>query len=288
MKKQLKGLAFAIVLISGSLGFYAFKKYQQVKTATDVFRSIIYDGIYSSGNEETMWADSTMIIKRLSSWDTTRTETIGPRSLCNSNPVYFYYGLALSIGAGDVGDKYEKEALINFKQAFGKDLLGHSLQLPGKDYNKKPMYLKQFKADALKKAFDKLYKKPTEDFDGFAMQQIYDVTVKEYFRSCARVIADIMKKKPTFILLAADFKKKAVTNKDFYGPDAAYDIQKNILGDDYTPGQGMDSCMDGVDKLIGMMVRRQIDGTLPTLLSCTKTMLKDYDPEFYATIQSKF
>ncbi|MES2775920.1 MAG: hypothetical protein V4722_17220 [Bacteroidota bacterium] len=287
MKTLFKGLGLSIVLIIGSLSFFAFKKYQQVKTATDVFRSIIYDGIYSNANDITVWPDSTMIIARRPDWDTTRVDTIGPVSLCNSNPVYFYYKLAQGIGVGDI-ETYEKAALINFKQAFGKDLFGPGIKLPGKDYNNKPAFIKQFKADALKTAFDKLYKKPTEDFDGFAMQKIYDITVKDYFRSFAAVIGDIMKKKPMFVLLAADFKKKALTRKDFYGPEAAYDIQKKLLGEAYTPGQGLDNCIDGVDKIIGMMVRRHIDGTLPTLLTCAKTVLKDYDPEFYATIQNSF
>lgn len=287
MKKLLKGMALAAVVVFACTGLYAFKKYQEVKTAADVFRTVMYNGIYSYGDDDTQWPDSTMTKMVQMSWDTMQYRTKGAKSICGTSPAYFYRNMAEGIGAVDPESGYKKEALLNFKQAFGKDLLLFpGIKTAVKDYKGKPMYMNQFKADALKTAFDQLYKKPTEDFDGFALQRIYDIAAKEYFRSCATVIADVMKKKPQFIQLAMDYKKQVMTNKTFYGPNASGKAEEKLLGKDYTPNI---DCMDfGADRIIGIMMRRHIDGTLPTLLTCVKTMLKDYDPEFYTTIQSKF
>ncbi len=287
MKKILKGLGLAAVVAFACTGLYAFKKYQEVKTAAGVFRSLMYNGIYSYGDDNTQWPDSTMTATVQMSWDTAQYRTKGAKSLCGTSPAYFYRYMAEGIGAVDAESGYKKESLLNFKQAFGKDLLLFpGIKIAGKNYNGKTMYMNQFKADALKTAFDQLYKKPTENFDGYTLQRIYDIAAKEYFRSCATVIADVMKKKKQFIQLAIDYKKQVMTNKTFYGPNASVKAEEKLLGENYSPNI---DCMDfGADRIIGIMMRRQIDGTLPTLLTCVKTILKDYDPEFYTTIQSKF
>lgn len=284
MKKFLKSLGVTLLVITTCLGFYAFKKYQQVKTAADVFRSVMYSGVYSEKYTDNPWPDSNMTVELPTTWDTTRMYKKGALPLCGISPAYFYRNMAEGIGAIDVDYGYKPEALVNFKQAFGKDLLGPGVKLA--PISKKPVYMNQFKADALKAAFDKLYKKPTDDFDGFAMQEIYDIAAKTYFRSCATVIADVMKKKPLFIQLAMDYKKQVMTVKNFYGPNASRKAGEKLLGKDYSPDK---DCMEyGADRIVGMMMRRQTDGTLPTLLVCVKTMLKDYDPEFYETIKTAF
>lgn len=291
MKKFLKSLVVTVLVITTCLGLYAFKKYQQVKTAADVFKNIMYNAIYTTSSyDKKVWADSTLTFKRPTTWDSTVMETVGPDGICGTVPSYFYYNMAMSIGADDVNySGYSKQNLLEFKQAFGKDLLGANVPLAGRNFDKKPKVMKQFKADALKAAFNKLYKKPTEDFDGFAMQRIYDIAAKDYFRNCAQVVADVMKKKALFVKLSLDYKKQATTKKEFYGPDASYEAMKKILGEDYNPGQGTDGCMEyGADRILGIMMRRQLDGTLPTLLICAKTMLQDYDPEFYNTIKNAF
>ncbi|MES2775921.1 MAG: hypothetical protein V4722_17225 [Bacteroidota bacterium] len=286
MKKLLKAAALSLLLIIACTGFYAFKKYQQVKTAADIFRSVMYNGIYTFGDSDTEWPDTTMVVNIPPNWDTSRLVKKGPLNLCGTSPAYFYRFMAEGIGAVDPESGYSKESLQNFKQAFGKDLMGVPLKMATKTYDKKPILINQFKSDALKAAFDQLYKKPTEDFDGFALQKIYDIAAKDYFRSCATVIADVMKKKPMFIQLAMDYKRQATTVKNFYGPSASGKAEEKLLGKDYTPNA---DCMKyGADRIVGMMMRRHIDGSLPVLLTCVKTVLKDYDPEFYSTIQSRF
>ena len=285
MKKFLKALGLSGLLVITCLGFYAFKKYQQVKTAADIFRSVMYSGIYTEGYSDTQWPDSTMTVEVPTSWDTTRTTRKGALSICGNSPAYFYRNMAEGIGATEVEYGYKPEALLNFKQAFGKDLLAPGLKIPGKDDNGKPKTMNQFKADALKTAFDKLYKKPGDDFDGFAMQKIYDIAAKTYFRSCAYVIAKVMDKKAQFVKFAQEYKTAATTNKNFYGPKASSDIADKLLGKDYSPDK---DCMEyGADRIVGMMLRRQIDGTLPTLISCVKIMLQDYDPDFFDSIKSR-
>lgn len=290
MKKLLKSIAISTLVITICLGFYAFKKYQQIKTAADVFRDIMYNAIYTSGEEDYAWPDSALTVKRPRSYDTTQIETRGPSSMCYNSTAYFYSDLATSIGVNDVMTfGYNKNALLNFKQAFGKDLLGPKVLLAAKDYDKKPTYMLQFKADALQAAFEKLYKKPTDDFDGFAMQRIYNIGARDYFRNCAQVIADVMKRKSMFISLSLDYKKQALTKKDFYGPDAGYSAFEKLLGENYAPRQGLEGCMEGTaDRVVGILIRRQLDGTLPTLLVCAKTVLQDYDPVFYEKIKNQF
>ncbi|MEO7312195.1 MAG: hypothetical protein ABIX01_17460 [Chitinophagaceae bacterium] len=286
MKKLLKAAALSCFLIITCFGFYAFKKYQEIKTSADVFRSLIYSGIYSYGYNDTQWPDSAMVVNIPANWDTSRMVTKGPLSLCGSSPAYFYRFMAEGIGAIDPDNGYSKESLVNFKQAFGKDLMAAQLKTALKNYDKSPVFMNQFKADALKAAFDQLYKKPTDDFDGFALQKIYDIAAKDYFRSCATVVADVMKKKALFAQLATAYKSQALTNKNFYGPSAAADAEKKLLGKDYS--NNLECIRYGADRILGMMMRRQIDGSLQVLLTCVKTVLKDYDPEFYTTIEKKF
>ena len=45
---------------------------------------------------------------------------------------------------------------------------------------------------------------------------------------------------------------------------------------------------DYESRVIGTMLRRQCDGSLPVLLTCLKTVLKDYDPTFYNKVAMKF
>ena len=50
----------------------------------------------------------------------------------------------------------------------------------------------------------------------------------------------------------------------------------------------MAECSPAINRMLGTMLRRAGDGSLPAILLCMKTMMKDYDPEYYNKVALKF
>ena len=141
-----------------------------------------------------------------------------------------------------------------------------------------------FNADAIQAAFDSLYCKPEKKFKAFTYQQIYDLTLKKFCRESAEIIAQIFKKKPLFEQLSAGYKKSAAENSQFVGTTYTHEATEKIFGENYYQTF---SC-SGASYILGTMMRRQCDGSLPVLLKCFKKVLEDYDPDYYKEVKDKF
>jgi hypothetical protein len=151
-----------------------------------------------------------------------------------------------------------------------------------------------FDAMAIEATFKALYKKPTEKFKGIATyQRIYNASVKEFAIESASFMAEVMQNKKGFEEVTAKYKKAMETSDEFYGgslPDKVWEtiFDKSKLQKDedyyYYPDK---KCGYAQDILL-MMVRRNIDGTLPTLLKLFKQILQDYDKPTFEKYKNAF
>lgn len=211
-----------------------------------------------------------------------------PKNPCGSSPAYLYYALYMSLDSTAYWNyaafTYDKPVTDRFKTLFGQDIIKTRIKMAQKDYAGNTMEWRHYKAEGLQAAFDKLYQKPTTSFHGYGLQQIYNASVKEYARDIARVVAKVMTRKPEFENFAKQYMQDAMNKVDFEGQEFGNAVTGKLVG------QSGNQCVtNGYDtRVVGVMLRRQCDGSLPTLLKCLKTVLKDYDPEFYNQVSSKF
>ncbi len=185
-------------------------------------------------------------------------------------------------------DWYGKSFSNNYQRLLSTNLIKKSVDIKsGTKFN-------YFDEIALEKTFNALYKKPTEKFKGVATyQRIYDISVKGYGIEVADFIAKVMRNKKGFEKVTALYKKQMETSEEFYGnsyPDKTWqtifplaELEKD--GDYYNYPQL--KCGYASDILL-MLIRRNIDGTLPTLLKCFKQILQDYDKTTFNSYKDTF
>lgn len=121
-----------------------------------------------------------------------------------------------------------------------------------------------------------LYVAPSDGRYGASAQLLYDVGFKEMMRETARELGRYTQTKG-WMAAKTEKLKKAIA-KDPYAVRTLYDAWANELpppGENGEPGYA-----DG--NLVGMLMRRSLDGTLPPLLAAFGKVLKDYDPETFA------
>ncbi len=273
----------AVVLLS--FGLFAFRQYQKIKTASEVFSSIIGDIAYpewevKQTKDEVKHPEAMITGKNEAGTEYYRDCA----SICE-----YRLGALLSNtiessikNEGEYFDEvyqFDEKYQKRFKDIFHADLMKAPLKMKAKDYLGNPLNFHQFNGEGFKTAFDKLYKSPNEDYEGVSMQIIYNISAKEYMREVAKVVYEIYNHKD-FKSIAADYKKKALNDKNFEGVNFCYAAYDKMIKED-TKG-----CLPyGKFSILTRMLRRQIDGSLPQLIDCLNIILKDYDPEFYKTIK---
>jgi hypothetical protein len=133
--------------------------------------------------------------------------------------------------------------------------------------------------------------------DGFVMgvpgKKIYRAAFRDYVRAFADIVACALDHPNPFRVLAQDYARKAYTDTTYafhgpqflrrrapahFGPEYARfsDAAANPLG---TPGLQLYAHSHTV---LGIVVRRHLDGSLPKCLELLKHVLRDYDPEAFA------
>ncbi len=124
---------------------------------------------------------------------------------------------------------------------------------------------------ALAAAFDAVYVAPSESRLGAPMKALYAKTAQAPLARLARDLAALLQKKPK---LAAEAKKleQRAHAKDDGGLDALR-ASLNVLVDSNDDAARIDPV------LVGFVLRRQRDGTLPVVVSSLQRVLQDYDPE---------
>jgi len=161
-------------------------------------------------------------------------------------------------------------------------------------------WIAQYDAQGLQQLFNRLYPPPGTSISGIPSQQVYNLVFKDYVRGVAHIWSAAVSNAATFKQMAQRYAAKAFANDSSHFDGFMYSIEHTptILGvkwrdiasrrDAAQGGQVMgDNAYRYTDRLVGILLRRQIDGTLPTVLGCLKRVLRDYDPEAYAQYGSQ-
>jgi hypothetical protein len=139
-----------------------------------------------------------------------------------------------------------------------------------------------FSPAAAEAAFKKLYIKPSHPSLGAPMQQIYTVVFRSSVREVADVIARLYSRRGQFDVECATYVELARRDADFDGGSAAYRAAVRLGGGTCIAGEACRGEPIADSGLVGTLMRRQIDGTLPVMARALKTVLADYDPEALA------
>lgn len=166
---------------------------------------------------------------------------------------------------------------------FGADVIKSSLKTAVKDYEGKPIMINQYSGVGIQAVFNKLYQKPTTLFKGIGLQKIYNASSKQYMRNATDIVVAIMANKTVWDAQVKKYQLQVTTNPEFYMDEFAQETFTKIFGEKEMP-----ECGPYAIRMIGSMLRRAGDGSLPTLMTLLKTVLKDYDPEYYNKVALKF
>ncbi len=157
-----------------------------------------------------------------------------------------------------------------------------------KDDKGKPKIFFFYSVEGVNALFTKLYTKPSNKFESITYQTIYNISLKAYMRDFTKFLAHILGQKATWTMVGNQYLKNAKIKKDF-NPYAEMDFAYNKL---FTTEASIKKFTNFTAEVsyydLGTLLRRQCDGTLPTLLNCLKTVLKDYDPEALKLIKGTF
>jgi hypothetical protein len=194
-------------------------------------------------------------------------------------PEIFYYGLDTTYYSD-----YASEVASRFKALFGADIVKSKVVTAKKyiDGSDRNATWNHFNGAAIKAAFDKMYQKPSESFHGIVLQKIYNRSMKKYVRDHTNVLIKVLSNKPLLESYAKELTTGTMTDPEFDGRNLAglFVIKLKIKADEEN------YCLN-VNKSVHLLLRRQCDGSLPALIMCLKTMLKDYDPEYYTKVAAK-
>jgi hypothetical protein len=210
------------------------------------------------------------------------------RRYCTVSPSIIYYMFYLPLDSTAYWNvesfSYNTAMKENFKHLFGEDILKDQVVLPDRKSGNAGV-LRLFNGKAFRVAFNKLYKKPRKKFQGLILGKIYNVTLKDYCRDAADIISHVLSNKALFQQWADNYLLLAKTDTTFDGVKYEEKAADTLIGKALYAK--LNCCTSG-DRLVGTMLRRQIDGSLPDLLYCFKTVLHDYDPEYYKKIKDTF
>ncbi|MFN5360093.1 MAG: hypothetical protein ACK5CC_05080 [Bacteroidota bacterium] len=139
---------------------------------------------------------------------------------------------------------------------------------------------------AVVRAFNRYYGGPDNRFQHVTYGFMYKVAAKKYMTDYVKLIKHILvDKKEEWLSLCSDYKEKALHDSTFDGSMASYHATEKLL----TSKDLQSLKVIPVNYLyipIGQLMRRQIDGSLPSIVECLRVFLKDYDPENYQLLQA--
>jgi hypothetical protein len=273
MKNQIKIASFLIGISLLSFSFLAPRPIT-VTSIRNNFLNSLFDSY-------TQYADTTVafLLKVEYSEDMIKMYA-APK--CGWSPTFIAY--SFYEGLDTAYSNYSPEVVARFKTLFGQDIIKSKIKMAAKDWEGNQMLWPQYSALGINAAFAKLYQKPTGTFQGIGLQKLYNTAMKDYVRDMTNVIMKVMANKPTFEALAKQYMLKATTDPEFDGLSFGGEATTK-LGADFSQ-----ECLNDyyAQRVVGTMLRRQCDGSLPGLLLNLKTVLKDYDPEYFTKVGTKF
>ena len=164
-----------------------------------------------------------------------------------------------------------------------KEIYGVALFDPEKDTGTE---IPRYDGKVLAAVADKLYLKPTDKLGASTAQAVYDAMFKQTVADFVHNIVRIESKLPKAKLakLANDYKTAAAAKPSkpeatFYGPDFLGEMTRKQLTDSKNPR--------GDALVLGVLLRRQLDGTWPVVTQLLKRVMADYDPALSKEVGNK-
>ncbi len=165
-----------------------------------------------------------------------------------------------------------------FIRLFGMKLIQRQISIPSPYEDTPQTNLLSYNPRALKKAFDRLYVKPDQIILGQKAQILYDVIFKSYIALTARHVARVLSVKGFLQKQADSYRTQAQKDPDFNGYDFAYQAETELMEKTELYAKTDERINP---RLLGTLIRRAGDNTLPVLLQCLERILRDYDPMAY-------
>jgi hypothetical protein len=104
---------------------------------------------------------------------------------------------------------------------------------------------------------------------------VYDTLLKKFVADKAEVVATVLGNQGALEAASRDYVKRAA-QPGFDGLSAADAFAKTLPA-----GQR------GEARVVGTLIRRQADGTLPLLVKMLRTVLSDYDPATFRKLSAR-
>jgi hypothetical protein len=218
---------------------------------------------------------------------------LGLEAVCAQQPYYYQE-------AGARGSKpYEAEDRA-LKALVGQGLVARWRPFPTGARGGQRSQAAQFSPLGLRAFWAALYRGPARfNLQGRPAQRFYDILLKHYVRGLAQISADVLANPAAFRAACAEYERLAFDEQapDFEGVEFVAQHYERILP--AATRQRYDQLAEAfyaqapsplrpgaahayAETWCGVLMRRHIDGTLPTLLELMRTLLQDYDPEAHA------
>jgi hypothetical protein len=226
-------------------------------------------------------ADTTITITVKNYFGNDTDADLHPANLCGWDAGFM--AMAFTSAVDTTWEGYTWPVRNRVAKLFGADVIKGSLKTAAKDYEDKPIMITQYNGLGIQAVFNKLYQKPTTSFKGIGLQKLYNASSKQFLRDATDIVVGIMSKKTIWDAEVKRYMQQVTTNPEFYMDDFASETFTKIFGE-----KEMAECAPYANRMIGTMLRRAGDGSLPTMIPLLKTVLKDYDPEYYNKVALKF
>lgn len=247
-------------------------RYKQVAGAQDSFRK--YNPYF--------YPDSTTIFSNEKDFGKSISQSNG-RFIIRTIESSFYAspGYVYTYTRDIFGATYPSEDFIQkCKQQFGLSPISKTLITA----NKTPWYF--WSGEAVEKIFHKYYGKPDNAFQQVTYGFIYKVAAKNYMQDYVSLLNHLLvTKKDQWMQVCKTYQQNALTNSKFDGAYASAEAVEVLI----TEKEKEQFKVIETNYLylpVGELIRRQIDGSLPSILKCIRIILQDYDPELLRLLKA--
>lgn len=172
-----------------------------------------------------------------------------------------------------LGEDYPSDGFVKkYKQQFGLSPFTKTV------YTAKKEAWHFWSGAAVEKIFQQYYGKPGNRFQQVTYGIVYNVAAKKYMKDYVFLLNHLLvTKKTAWINICKNYEQQAMNDSTFDGSMASYRAFEQLISPtELQQLKVMES--QYLYHPIGELIRRQIDGSLPSIIKCIRTILADYDP----------
>lgn len=138
---------------------------------------------------------------------------------------------------------------------------------------------------AVEKIFQQYYGKPENRFQQVTYGVLYNIAAKKYMKDYVFLLNHLLvTKQSDWLSICKKYEQQAMADTTFDGSIASYKAYEQLFSPaDLQQLKVMES--QYLYHPIGELIRRQIDGSLPSIIKCIRTILQDYDLETYKALK---